>query len=118
MTAFDVYLLSVVSSISDFFEIITGCSAILFGIFCFTFPIWLDGLGMDMKDFSFRKALLWFVPSWLLCAFMALAIPDTKTLVAMYGVSYITQIEGAKDVPPELVKFIRKYMADYMKEDR
>lgn len=118
MTAFDVYLLSVVGSIANFFGIVTGCSFIFFIVFLITLPIWLDGFGMDIEDFPFRKVFLWFVPSWLVCAFLALAIPDTKTLVAMYGVSYITQIEGAKDVPPELVKFIKKYMADYIKEDK
>lgn len=116
MTAFDVYLISTAGSLSEFFGIAVGISFICFIACLITMPMLLDFFDAELNKFPFKKILLWFVPSWVLCALLAMAIPDTKTLIAMYGISYVTQIDGVKDVPPELVKFIKKFMADYMEE--
>lgn len=116
MTALEIYLFSIADGLSSFFRAFTGVSAAFFVFSLICTPIILDTTKIEPS--LLKKFFLCFIPVWLACVLLTVVIPDKKTIVAMYAVPYVTQIEGIKDVPPEMVKFIRKYMADYINEDK
>ena len=48
---------------------------------------------------------------------ITMLMPSTKTLTYMIGGYYVTNIEGIKDIPPNVLNMMNKFMEEYIEDD-
>lgn len=68
-------------------------------------------------DFTFglsKKFLFYTLPFFLLCSFSATFIPSTKTMVAIYVIPMVAEIDGIEKLPKNLVNTLNDMLENYV----
>ena len=117
MTTFEVYWLTRLDNISDLLAIALGICAVA----AFFGPIMIHAYAdteTDTKAEENRvKAMAVPFAKRAFIAFLAVAalrvfIPSTKELVAIYGISYLTQNKDAREIPAAALKVLNKELQE------
>lgn len=105
ITPFTIYLISLLDNLI----ILYGVTLFVLGLAAFFAVIhWFIEGGN-----SFVKPIL---ISIVIIALLAAITPSSKTVVAMYLIPKIANIEGLDRIPANIIGFINKYLEDYTKE--
>lgn len=114
MTPLDVYTLTVLGNLSNFlmFFIILGFVILLI------LGILLGSSLLNLEtnkeiDEKVTRAFIWVSSIWAIVIFLNVITPNKKTLCAMYSIPYVLQDGIRKEVPSELMQFIREYLSEY-----
>ena len=105
ITPFNIYLIFQADSIKDFLTIVTSiCIFVLFAV-CFIFNVVRNATKNDIEkvQISLPPGLSKTFVIFLICLnFLAYAIPNTKTLCAMYALPAIVNSKVVQNDFPEL----------------
>lgn len=110
MTAFEIYLLNVISNISA-----------ISTVFGFILAI---GGGVAFIISHIEDEEKWYKPiktaiiTGCVLLVLSVAIPDRKTMVAMLVVPNISNQQWIKELPDNMQKIVNKLISDYLEEDK
>ena len=105
ITPFTIYLISLLDNLI----ILYGVALFVLGIAAFFAVVhWFIEGGN-----SYAKPM---VISIIIIGILTTITPSSKTVVAMYLIPKIVNIEGLDRIPANVVGFINKYLEDYSKE--
>ena len=114
MSAWTLYLIAIADSVVA----VTGMIGVIGGIATVIF--WVIYKTCEYEDNDFKtvarpiRNTLFAVT--LPCILLSIAVPNTKQMTAIIGVSYLTQVDQIGNLPPKAVKALNKLLDDYTKE--
>jgi uncharacterized membrane protein len=120
MTTSEVYWLTRLDGIHDFLT--TVCITLLIIAPCVLFFIWMmvdvkrEGAEKDGSVKSFKRLSAWSIGACLGCGLLSCFVPTTKELIAIYGISYLTQNKDAREIPAEALKVLNQKLKEMESE--
>lgn len=118
MELWQLYLLSILDSIdgtATFLAVIATLTVI--GSLVGWAIAHTDELNISIKN-AIKKILFWSSVIAITTMFIATAVPSSKNAWIMAGAYVATNVEGVKELPPNVLKALNRFLEQYVEEGK
>lgn len=115
MSLFELYLMLILPSVAVFLFVVGIFSFLIFtGAYFASYDFCRD----DEYGVKFRSVCLKaIIPLSFFAMFLSTIIPDKHNMLILIGSHYVTNIDGAQDVPVNTIKALNKLLTEYVDKE-